>query len=676
MPAVPGFAFGGPGGFTPAPTYRANGIGEAIQNAGAKLEGAAAVLEQRADEDGRIGATRKLSEQRLKSFTALEEARNSGADLTGINTRLEADFNAAMDKLEEESTSDYERRYLQLGRSDVLLNLRERSMGVEAEFRVNKTLIDTQDLLDFNAASLATNPDLFPKVYAESKSIIDGLRVPIEARAKLVDGLSNLGASALAGMIEKDPYRAARELESGQWDKYLDPSARVSLYNGAQAGIKSREAEERQRAAESRAARAEAVNTALAGADDALAYVAAGNVPTPDIITKFSPEAILALTGDPKKAKLAADAFTRGEGMRELLNAGSPAERAKVIEEAAKAADDPENYKFNQDTLRIYQSVNADLNDKLVKDPGGVAQMSTRVQDAIATGSGVNIVAASYAEQERQGIPDFQRKPLSNAYAAQVAEQIASLPPDQQAGALQEMAQSYGSYWPDVLKQIGDKLPGPLAVAAVMPPGRGATRVAETAGLKVDELTAGLEKDASRNVDEAISDNERFASLATVLGSQVGGAKTLGQYGEAIKRSALLLMREGKSEAEAVEQATAEITADIDFRSVGQSVVAIPTAANPDMVEAGLSSIASNFDVTDVDLPPSATGMNEADVKAAYASSIRRNGQWVPDGSGKGVYLYVEGDPVTRGGAPVLFTWDDLKAAGLPKDGFMFEGQR
>lgn len=676
MPAVPGFAFGGPGGFTPAPTYRANGIGEAIQNAGAKLEGAAAVLEQRADEDGRISAMKTLAEKRLAARTALMDAENSGEDLTGIAAKIESQYTKELDDAERNAPNDYARRYLQLGRSDTLLDLRERATGIEAKYRVGKTIIDTENLLDFNASSLATNPDLFPKVFAESKALVASLRVPIEARAQLEDKLSSLGAVAMAGMIEKDPYSAARELESGQWDKYLDPSARVSLYNGAQAGIKSREAEERQRAAESRAARAEAVNTALAGADDALAYVAAGNVPTPDIITKFSPEAILALTGDPKKAKLAADAFTRGEGMRELLNAGSPAERAKVIEEAAKAADDPENYKFNQDTLRIYQSVNADLNDKLVKDPGGVAQMSTRVQDAIATGSGVNIVAASYAEQERQGIPDFQRKPLSNAYAAQVAEQIASLPPDQQAGALQEMAQSYGSYWPDVLKQIGDKLPGPLAVAAVMPPGRGATRVAETAGLKVDELTAGLDKDASRNVDEAISDNERFASLATVLGSQVGGAKTLGQYGEAIKRSALLLMREGKSEAEAVEQATAEITADIDFRSVGQSVVAIPTAANPDMVEAGLSSIASNFDVTDVDLPPSATGMNEADVKAAYASSIRRNGQWVPDGSGKGVYLYVEGDPVTRGGAPVLFTWDDLKAAGLPRDGFMFEQGR
>ena len=345
-----------------------------------------------------------------------------------------------------------------------------------------------------------------------------------------------------------------------------------------------------------------------------------------------------------------------------------------MVEGWRQKAADPNNFQFNQETLRVLESGAADLNKKLVEDPGGVAEMSGRVQDAIKTGSGVNIVAASYAEQERQGIPDYARKPLSKAYAAQVAEQISTLPPDQQAGAMQELAKSYGSYWPDVLRKIGDKLPSGLAIAAVMPPGRAATRVAETAGLKMDEVMVGLDKDASRNIDDAITNDERFSNLASVLGSQVGGQKTLSQYSDAIKRSAAIIMREtGASEADAVAQATADMTADTDFRAVGQSIVAIPADANPDMVEAGLDALTANFDLTGVDLPPSESGINEEDIKSAYASSIRRNGQWVPHGSGKGVYLRVEGDPVTRGGAPVLFTWDELKAAGLPKDGFMFE---
>lgn len=679
MPPLPGVEYRGIGFSQPnTPRISTDSIGSGLQQVGAAFKDVAGVLDALAQDDGRLYAEKVITQERIKSREDQLLAETSGEDLTGVTQRLADASTARWNDAYEKAPNHYAQRFLDQAREQTLGDVRYNAMGLEAKFQAVKRIDGVKDIINLKANEVFANPEMFPQARAEIEHLLETTAgIPFESRADLENQMGVLATSAISGMIERNPYAAANQLESGQWDKYLDPNDRVSLYNGAQAGIRSREAEAKQRANEAKAAQAEAARVALEGADDALAFVAAGNVPTPEILTNYSPERILALTGSEKAAKKAADAFARGEGVRELLNAGTPAERAKVIEDWRAKAADPENYQFNQDTLRILESGAADLNDKLVKDPGGVAQMSTRVQDAIATGSGVNIVAASYAEQERQGIPDFQRKPLSKAYAAQVAEQISTLPPDQQAGAMQELAKSYGSYWPDVLKQIGDKLPSGLAIAAVMPPGRAATRVAETAGLKMDEVMVGLDKDASRNIDDAITNDERFSNLASVLGSQVGGQKTLSQYSDAIKRSTAIIMREsGASEADAVAQATAEITADIDFRSVGQGVVAIPTASNPDMVEAGLDALTANFDLTDVDLPPSATGMNEADVKAAYASSIRRNGQWVPDGSGKGVYLYVEGDPVTRGGAPVLFTWDDLKAAGLPKDGFMFEGQR
>lgn len=684
MPPLPGVEFRGIGFSQPnTPRVPTDSIGSGLQQIGAAFKDVAGVLNEIEDEDGRIYAQKAISEIRLKRLKELQDAELSGNPLDGLTGRLsqgiEDDF-AAYAEADPEGKAAPSRagHYLELAKSDVLGDLSLSAQRLEGTDRVNRRIASIGETLRNAATAASTDPTLFPKLWAEGNALIDSTAMPFEAREKARGDLRGVAASAIAGMIERNPYAAAQQLESGAWDKYLDPNDRVSLYNGAQAGVRSREAEARARAAESRAAAAEAAGEYLAGADDYFAYRAAGNPPDAALEAKYSPEAIAALPikNAGNLAKKAADVQIRGDAMLAVRAASSPEERRAIADDVMIRASNPENYQFNAETARLVVSDIQNFEAQLEKAPGDVAFGSSRVQAAVDSGNGVSIVSASYAEQERLGVPAFKRQPLSESYAASVADQIATLPPDQQAAALQDMAKSYGSYWPDVLKQIGGKLPGPLAVAATMPEGRAATRVAETAGLKIDELTAGLDKDASRNVDEAISDNERFASLATVLGSQVGGAKTLGQYGEAIKRSALLLMREGKSEAEAVEQATAEITADIDFRSVGQSVVAIPTAANPDMVEAGLSSIASNFDVTDVDLPPSATGMNEADVKAAYASSIRRNGQWVPDGSGKGVYLYVEGDPVTRGGAPVLFTWDDLKAAGLPKDGFMFEGQR
>jgi len=679
MPALPTVLARSAGGVVAVPNVQvtngaiAGGLASAAESTG-RL---AASFEQQKEKDARLSTSLADAQLQIKLSKLAMERESSGDPLDNYASWLESATGAAYDEIIAGAKNDYEKTYLTMAKSDGIGRAVNRGLDVQEKYVVGKRASDLDTLFGDLLIAATLDPPSSPTHAATFRDALNAVDLPFEVRDKFKDAERKINAAGVAAMIEQNPYAGAGMAEDYLKRGMLDAESALTLRNRAEAGIKSREAEAKQRANEAKAAQAEAARIALEGADDALAFVAAGNNPTPEILNNYSPERIYALTGSEKAAKKAADAFARGEGVRELLNAGTPAERAKVIEDWRAKAADPENYQFNQDTLRILESGAADLNDKLVKDPGGVAQMSTRVQDAIKTGSGVNIVAASYAEQERQGIPDFQRKPLSNAYAVRVADQIASLPPDQQAGAMQELAKSYGSYWPDVLRQIGDKLPSGLAIAAVMPPGRAATRVAETAGLKMDEVMVGLDKDASRNIDDAITNDERFSNLASVLGSQVGGQKTLSQYSDAIKRSAAIIMREtGASEADAVAQATADMTADIDFRAVGQSIVAIPTASNPDKVEAGLDALTANFDLTGVDLPPSASGMNEADVKAAYASSIRRNGQWVPDGSGKGVYLYVEGDPVTRGGAPVLFTWDELKAAGLPKDGFMFEGQR
>lgn len=678
MPALPTVLARSAGNVVAVPNVQvstgaiAGGLASAAQSVG-ELD---AKIQQANEREGRIWATRRNAELRAGLIKAGTERELSGEPLDGFGNWYETAAKEAYAAALDDAPNNFGRMYLDDYSVSAVSAFGETGMRKEADYRVTRNLTELDGTLESLKSLAFLDPGNAETYAAQWRDALDGTPLPYDKAEALKDSEQAIFGSAIGSLIENDPYAARGRIDGWVKSGYLNAEQGLTFQNRAEAGIKSREAEAKQRANEAKAAQAEAARIALEGADDTLAYIADGHVPTPAMIEKYGPEAILALTGDPKKAKKAADAFARGDGIRELLNAGTPAERAKVIKDWRAKAADPENYQFNQDTLRILESGAADLNDKLVKDPGGVAQMSTRVQDAIATGSGVNIVAASYAEQERQGIPDFQRKPLSNAYAAQVAEQIASLPPDQQAGALQEMAQSYGSYWPDVLKQIGDKLPWPLAVAAVMPPGRGATRVAETAGLKVDELTAGLEKDAKDGVEKAMADNERLVSLGRVLSSQTGGASTLAQYNDAVMRSALVLMREGKSATEAVEQAALDVTADTAFVESGASVVAVPAAQNADMISAGLEAAQSNIDLSTVDLPPSTTGYTPDEIKAAYATSIRQNGEWVASGDGKGLYLSVLGDLVTRGGEPILFTWEDLKSAALPQGGYMFEQGR
>jgi len=678
MPALPTVLARSAGNVVAVPNVQvttgaiAGGLASAAQSVG-ELD---AKIQQANEREGRIWATRRNAELRAGLIKAGTERELSGEPLDGFGNWYETAAKEAYAAALDDAPNNFGRMYLDDYSVSAVSAFGETGLRKEADYRVTRNLTELDGTLESLKSLAFLDPGNAETYAAQWRDALDGTPLPYDKAAALKDSEQAIFGSAIGSLIENDPYAARGRIDGWVKSGYLNAEQGLTFQNRAEAGIKSREAEAKQRANEAKAAQAEAARIALEGADDALAFVAAGNNPTPEILNNYSPERIYALTGSEKAAKKAADAFARGEGVRELLNAGTPAERAKVIEDWRAKAADPENYQFNQDTLRILESGAADLNEKLVKDPGGVAQMSTRVQDAIKTGSGVNIVAASYAEQERQGIPDFQRKPLSNAYAAQVAEQIASLPPDQQAGALQEMAQSFGSYWPDVLKQIGDKLPGPLAVAAVMPPGRGATRVAETAGLKVDELTAGLEKDAKDGVEKAMADNERLVSLGRVLSSQTGGASTLAQYNDAVMRSALVLMREGKDATKAVEQAALDVTADTAFVESGASVVAVPADQNTDMISAGLDAVKGGIDLSAVDLPPSATGYTPDEIKSAYATAIRQNGEWVASGDGRGVYLRVLGDLVTRGGEPILFTWEDLKSAALPQGGYMFEQGR
>lgn len=665
MPALPTVLARSAGNVVAVPNVQvttgaiAGGLASAAQSVG-ELD---AKIQQANEREGRIWATRRNAELRAGLIKAGTERELSGEPLDGFGNWYETAAKEAYAAALDDAPNNFGRMYLDDYSVSAVSAFGETGLRKEADYRVTRNLTELDGTLESLKSLAFLDPGNAETYAAQWRDALDGTPLPYDKAAALKDSEQAIFGSAIGSLIENDPYAARGRIDGWVKSGYLNAEQGLTFQNRAEAGIKSREAEAKQRANEAKAAQAEAARIALEGADDALAFVAAGNNPTPEILNNYSPERIYALTGSEKAAKKAADAFARGEGVRELLNAGTPAERAKVIEDWRAKAADPENYQFNQDTLRILESGAADLNDKLIKDPGGVAEMSDRVQTAILSGDGVKIVAASYAEQERQGIPSAQRKPFSNAYAAQVAEQISSLPPDQQAAALQDLQQSYKSYWPDVLRQIGDKLPPGLAVAAVMPRGRGATTLASVAGLKIEDLTSGLEKGAKGDVEEAILNDERMQSLFRVLTPQMGGRETYAQYSDSVLRLALKYNGDGLSIDDAVAKAAQEVTGDTAFAEVGNSIIAIPANENRDRIIAGLEAAQSSIDLSTVDLPPTTTGYTADEIKSAYATSIRQNGEWVASGDGKGLYLSVLGDIVTRDGEPILFTWEDLKGA-------------
>lgn len=653
-------------------------ISGGLSKAAGDVEALAGRIRQENERSGRIWATRRNAELRAGLIKAGTERELSGEPLDGFGSWYETSAKEAYATALADAPNDFAKQYLDEYGISAVAAFGETGLRKEADYRVTQNMVALDDTLESLKSAAFLDPGNAEAYADQWRFALDGAELPYDKAAALKDSDKAIFGSAIGALVESDPYAARGRVAGWVEAGYLSAEQGLTFQNRADAGIKSREAEARARAAESRAAAAEAAGVYLNGVDDYLAYRAAGNPPVAELEAKFSPSEIarLPVKNAADLAKKTADAMTRGDVFLSLREDPSQENMSALLAEVTAAAADPENYQFNAETARLVGSAIGDFQAALDKTPGDVAWASSRVQEAAKAGSGVNIVAASYAEQERLGVPSWKRAPLSEGYAKQVIEQIASLPPDEQASAVQELAKSYGSYWPDVLKQIGDKLPGTLSIAASMPPGRAATRVAEASGLKIDELTAGLGSDAREDIETAMAGNDRLASLGRVLTQQVGGGATLAKYNDAVMRSALVLMRDGKSPSEAVEIAAYDVTEDTTFIESGGSVIAAPAGENPDIIAAGLEAARVNLDVSAVDLPESYSGYTPDEIKAAYASSVRRNGEWVADGKGRGLYLRVMGDLVTRGGEPVLFTWDDLKSAALPKDSFMFEAGR
>lgn len=675
MPKVPGIETYVPSSrVIDGPRFAPSPVGRAIQGAGQDFEELGRYLAQRDDEEGRIWAAKKQSELRLAGLTSLEEKRNSGADLNGLVDQTGKDVQAQFDAAMKDAPSAAASRYLSIGRADLEGDLKLRALGYESEYRVTKRVASAGDYVDQQANTLATNPGMFAKVYAETKRTLDAITgLPVDARERLNAKLTDLGASAVAGMIERDPYGAAKQLQSGQWDEYLDPNARISLLNGAQSAIKSREAEARAAAAEARAVAAENANAYMADFGDYAAYRAAGNTPDPKLEAKYSPAAIarLGVKGAEGWAKKAADVQAQGDLMLALRSADTPEERAKIVAKAMETTKSPDNYQFNAGMAETIVATAGKFDAELEKAPGEVAARSGRVKDGFKE-SGLAGVAAMLGEQERLGVPEPRRVPLPESVATSLTERVASLPPEKQAEEVQAIAGEFGPMWPMVFRQIGAKLPADAATLATMPKGRPATLLAEAAALKDGELTAGLPSTAKRDVEDALADDDTMRSLHSSLILERDGTGTYASAFAATVKLALQYMHKDNLDApEAASRAALEVTANSGFAEFNDMAVRVPANLDTGAIEDGMSAIANGFDPAGYDMPESLAGIPEDAAREQWANAVRagRDVRWIGAPDESGLYLWDGHALVTKNGAPVVFTWDDLKNGVQPDVG-------
>lgn len=437
-------------------------------------------------------------------------------------------------------------------------------------------------------------------------------------------------------------------------------------YSRTTALARSVEARINQKEAEARALATERFNVYMTGAGDKLAFAASGGILSPADNAKYAPDSIRAF-GTPeaeRAAQVAEDAFRQGEAVRSFRNAGTPEARAGVLASTLKALESPENFEANTRTAKLITDAYNDFNKRLVDAPGEVAAQSTQVQDAFKAGGPAG-VAAMLAEQERLGVPEWQRVPLPEEYAKAEAARIEALSPEAQGEEIEAMAAGYGASFGRVWSQIGAKMPAEMAVAASMVDDRARTMLIADSRLKAEERTAGLEGNPKGDVETALASNERMQGLASSLALD-GSSATLPKTLSAATTLALGYMRrEGLDAGAAADRAADAVTGSFDLAEFNGATVRVPAGQDIDAIENGMSDAVDAFDATTVDLPPSTSGMTDDEVREDYANRVRagRGVRWLNDGDSLGLYLWDGQSVVTRGGAPILYTWDQLKGA-------------
>lgn len=684
MPPLPQFRGGSSVAFGPAPTpnVRPGPLGDLISEAGRAVGGIEDALQKKDDEDGRIWAAKTQTELRGKYNQRLMEAQNSGEDLNGLVPKIKADLNADLQNARKASPNKRGVYHLDLATPDFMTDVEGAAFGAEARYRVTKRVTDTEGIIEANRGQVFSNPALFAKAYTETKTLVDGLSVPVEAKARLQQQLQGLGSSAVQGMIESDPYGAAKQLKAGAWNKYLDPDSLASLTNQAQGEIKRREAEAKANAAQ---ARAENYQEA---ADLVQSDIASRRL-TGKAVDAAGLQTIRAGLTDKQwekyqSAASKADAIFKVTGD---MRSQSYAEIQQTVE-AAKPKGGEADFAERQAAYAEAQKIAADVIRDRKADPAYAAReafpdvaLAWDQQNANPEDPGHLRVAIkkTLAAQTAMGIAPDKQKPLPAQMAASIAGQIRGAPPDLAARVLQETAARFGKDWSKVYSQIAPQLDANSAAAATLSPNMAAIllETSRTAGASgkpgggVDDLrrTLGVPASGVGSISALIAEDSDFEDFRRAMAFKGRGGTVGVTWAQAAENLALgLIQRNGVTPAEATQTAIKELVGSkYNFGRVNSVPFVTPKNVDADAAEASARQIMQTFKGADVDLPQDGRGVLTEDTRAAYVGAIQRDGYWVTTTGNTGLELWVGGAPVTHKGQRVTRTWDQLSDVVLPE---------
>lgn len=658
-----------------------DGGGLALARAGAAIsnigEQAYNVEQRKQEEDAAAWSAEQLSKARLDwTQQQIEREQNAPAGAAGYAGQITKDFDTYTEELVKNAPTDKAREYLRNRMTDLKTGIVGRGMEFEARARLSDRIGKIDSAIDNGRIAVDLDPSQFQIVLAENMATLNALDIPETKKAEIRDtAQQQLSYASANARLRSDPASVMQQLSSEDGGGALDIRAlnadnRLKLRNQAEAELKRREAEARQAAAISRFE----LQTRMADAQSAylqgLQYEAP---PTAgELIAAYGPE----------KGQAAYDRLLKtqqlGIDMREFATV--PVEqRAEWLKQRSPAADGIAKEGFSED-LKLYGELvkNAtNLNAQLAKDGAGYAvKYAPEVASAwegVMTADADNAPASyqSYAEaalgeQQRLGVKTPSILPES--YVSQVS---AAFKDPANAGARQvqminEMKKNWGTYFPQVFKQISTEVPDSVKVIGSLDADADtAALLSSIAPLKTSELKAPLPS-ADVNLMNTTLETALADFGKTLAPHGASGMSTYSSIYNEAYRGALAQMAQGVDPQKAAEDMSRRMTARYTRDTwSGKKIqmdgsLRVPNQWDIDQVQDGAEKAISRIDLPDVMIAQDIPGVSD-DFKREQLRGILSAAQLVTNTDETGVRLFFNGDVIRRpDGSPLEMTFDEL----------------
>lgn len=637
-----------------------NMAGAILQNAGAAESdyadsdaSAQHIIDRKKQQDDAAWAGNQLATSKVDLSEKMQTLQDNAAPgAPGFHDAWNKTFKEYSDQAVKDAPSPDAANYLQQKLTQYQAQLAPEAMRFEVGSRTALRIGNAKSAVDTSRNQANSHPDQFPQLLGDSLAMINALDVPEKDRQALIQQTTQgLSKSALLGMADNNPSDTITQLDSGKWDKFVDPDARAQIVSYSKQVIHAQVAEAKQQAALAKAQAQADIAATFQDTVQSAQLSGKGNPEAESQILRAYPGKVginmvrqidvAAATGNDKKIiasqPMSADSsyllsLTPQPGEGSYLQTQRYQAASDAIAQKEKAlTTDGATYvmQTNPGVQQAWTSIGQGLDPNLPAD-----QKSAAIQKQQQSALQLTMQA-----QRDLGVPENLIKRLPASQASLIADTINKANPKQVGDAVDSAVASFGN---DALPQIvqAGASPTTMAIAFANEPGQQQWREKLVTASQIKP--ADLDKQmALANIKQKDLDKQIGETMAPLLKTIPTGSRQ--SYVDAVETVAKYNIGAfGMTAGQAVTDAYSAFNNKYSFSDSYR----VPSAYPMPSVQAGLSHTVQSIGTMDLDASnffpnPNAATKDPAYQKEQLVNSLQAGHfKWITNKDETGVALF------------------------------------